>query len=184
MAARVLENLDADAAKIRTQVIRMVGESQEAVGAAAGSGGSSGGNKNPTLEEFGTNLTEQAEQGKLDPCIGRQSQIQRVIQILGRRTKNNPCLIGEPGVGKSAIAEGLAQLIASGDVPETIEKKRMITLDMGLLVAGTKYRGEFEERLKKLMDEVKQDKDIILFIDEVRGCVGGMRLGLWGGCGN
>jgi ATP-dependent Clp protease ATP-binding subunit ClpC len=101
-------------------------------------------------------------QGKLDPVVGRVSEIERVIQILGRRTKNNPCLIGEPGVGKTAVAEGLAQKIAQGDVPETIEGKRVITLDMGLLVAGTKYRGEFEERLKKLMDEIKQNDDIIL----------------------
>ncbi|WP_353805373.1 AAA family ATPase, partial [Acinetobacter baumannii] len=103
----------------------------------------------------------------LDPVVGRQDQIERVTQILGRRTKNNPCLIGEPGVGKTAIAEGLAQRIANGDVPETIEGKKVITLDMGLLVAGTKYRGEFEERLKKLMEEIKQSDEIILFIDEV-----------------
>jgi ATP-dependent Clp protease ATP-binding subunit ClpC len=106
-------------------------------------------------------------QGKLDPVVGRVAQIERVTQILGRRTKNNPCLIGEPGVGKTAVAEGLAQRIASGDVPETIEGKKVITLDMGLLVAGTKYRGEFEERLKKLMEEIKQADDIILVIDEV-----------------
>ena len=154
VAARVLETLGADAAKIRTQVIRMVGESQEAVG--AGVGGASGGNKMPTLEEYGTNLTNQAVEGKLDPCVGRAKEIERVTQILGRRTKNNPCLIGEPGVGKTAVAEGLAQRIAGGDVPETIEGKQVVTLDMGLLVAGTKYRGEFEERLKKLMDEIKQ----------------------------
>lgn len=137
-------------------------------------------------------------QGKLDPVVGRQPQIERVVQILARRTKNNPCLIGEPGVGKTAIAEGLAQRIASGDVPETIEGKtvnkifshwficivykmlrrvftftfQVITLDMGLLVAGTKYRGEFEERLKKLMEEIRQSDDIILFIDEVHTLIG------------
>jgi len=172
VAARVLENLDADPSKIRSQVIRMVGESQEAVGAAPGAGGAAGGSKTPTLEEFGSDLTKQAEEAKLDPCIGRQNEIIRVTQILGRRTKNNPCLIGEPGVGKSAIAEGLAQKIAANDVPETLEGKRMMTLDMGLLVAGTKYRGEFEERLKKLMDEVKADEDIILFIDEVHTLIG------------
>lgn len=170
VASRVLENLNADPSKIRTQVIRMVGESSEAVG--AGVGGQSGSNKTPTLEEYGTNLTKQAEEGKLDPVVGRAEQIQRVIQILGRRTKNNPCLIGEPGVGKTAIAEGLAQRIASGDVPETIEGKQVVTLDMGLLVAGTKYRGEFEERLKKLMDEIKQNDDIILMIDEVHTLIG------------
>ena len=109
VAARVLENLDADPSKIRSQVVRMVGESQEAVGAAPGAGGAAGGSKTPTLEEFGSDLTKQAEEAKLDPCVGRTTEITRVTQILGRRTKNNPCLIGEPGVGKSAIAEGLAQ---------------------------------------------------------------------------
>ncbi|VAI46048.1 unnamed protein product [Triticum turgidum subsp. durum] len=148
----------------------MVGESTEAVG--AGVGGGSSGQKMPTLEEYGTNLTKLAEEGKLDPVVGRQDQIERVTQILGRRTKNNPCLIGEPGVGKTAIAEGLAQRITNGDVPETIEGKKVITLDMGLLVAGTKYRGEFEERLKKLMEEIKQSDDIILFIDEVHTLIG------------
>merc|ERR1719502_1327413 len=162
VAARVLENLGADATKIRTQVIKMVGEEKEQVG--AGVGGAGGNSKLPTLEEYGTNLTEQAKSGKLDPVVGRANEIQRVTQILGRRTKNNPCLIGEPGVGKTAIAEGLAQMIAGGDVPETIEGKQVIALDMGLLVAGTKYRGEFEERLKKLMEEIKQSEDIILVI--------------------
>ncbi|KAK4488934.1 hypothetical protein RD792_004724 [Penstemon davidsonii] len=155
---------------VAARVIRMVGESAEAVG--AGVGGGSSGNKMPTLEEYGTNLTKLAEEGKLDPVVGRQAQIERVTQILGRRTKNNPCLIGEPGVGKTAIAEGLAQRIANGDVPETIEGKKVITLDMGLLVAGTKYRGEFEERLKKLMEEIKQSDEIILFIDEVHTLIG------------
>ncbi|GAA0148679.1 chaperone [Lithospermum erythrorhizon] len=170
VAARVLESLGADPSKIRKQVIRMVGERAEVVG--AGVGGGSSGSKMPTLEEYGTNLTKLAEEGKLDPVVGRQQQVERVTQILGRRTKNNPCLIGEPGVGKTAIAEGLAQRIANGDVPETIEGKKVITLDIGLLVAGTKYRGEFEERLKKLMDEIRQSDDIILFIDEVHTLIG------------
>ena len=169
VAARVLENLGADPSNIRTQVIRMVGENNEVT---ANVGGGSSSNKMPTLEEYGTNLTKLAEEGKLDPVVGRQPQIERVVQILGRRTKNNPCLIGEPGVGKTAIAEGLAQRIASGDVPETIEGKKVITLDMGLLVAGTKYRGEFEERLKKLMEEIRQSDEIILFIDEVHTLIG------------
>ncbi|DBB04352.1 hypothetical protein WJX77_001805 [Trebouxia sp. C0004] len=171
VAARVMETLGADPSKIRTAVIRMVGESQEQL-VGAGAGGGSGSNKTPTLEEYGTNLTTQANEGKLDPVVGRKKEIERVTQILGRRTKNNPCLIGEPGVGKTAVAEGLAQKIANGDVPETIEGKQVVTLDMGLLVAGTKYRGEFEERLKKLMEEIKQNDDIILMIDEVHTLIG------------
>ncbi|KAI3953128.1 hypothetical protein MKW98_020323 [Papaver atlanticum] len=170
VATRALENLGADPNNIRKEVIRRVGESTEAV--AAGKEGGSTSSKMPTLEEFGTNLTKLAEEGKLDPVVGRALQIERVIQILSRRTKNNPCLIGEPGVGKTAIAEGLARQIASGYVPETIEGKKVITLDMGLLVAGTKYRGEFEQRLKKLMDEIKQNDDIILFIDEIHTLIG------------
>ncbi|CAA2980772.1 ATP-dependent Clp protease ATP-binding subunit homolog CD4B, chloroplastic-like [Olea europaea subsp. europaea] len=174
MAARVLENLGADLSNIRTQVIRMVGESSEAVGAGDGSrgGGGSLGNKMPTLVEYGSNLTKLAKEGKLDPAVGRLQQIECVTQILGRRTKNNPCLIGEPDVGKTAIAEGLALRIANGDVPETIKGKKVITLDVGRLVAGTKYRGEFEERLKKLMEEIKQGNEIILFIDEVHTLIG------------
>ncbi|KAG1338595.1 ATP-dependent Clp protease ATP-binding subunit ClpA, chloroplastic [Cocos nucifera] len=173
VAARVLESFGADPSNIRTQVVRMVGESTEAVGAVIGGASSaSSGSKTPTLEEYGTNLTKLAEEGRLDPVIGREQQIERVTQILGRRTKNNPCLIGEPGVGKTAIAEGLAQRIANGGVPETIEGKKVITLDMGLLVAGTKYRGEFEERLKRLMEEIKKNDDIILFIDEVHTLIG------------
>uniref|UniRef100_A0A0D3HKG7 UVR domain-containing protein n=1 Tax=Oryza barthii TaxID=65489 RepID=A0A0D3HKG7_9ORYZ len=124
-----------------------------------------------TLMEYGTNLTKLAEEGKLDPVVGRQKQIDHVVQILSRRTKNNPCLIGEPGVGKTAIAEGLAQLIATGDVPETIQQKTVISLDMGLLVAGTKYRGELEERLKNILEEIKQNGEIILFLDEVHTLV-------------
>eukprot|EP00746_Dinoflagellata_sp_MGD_P156591 gnl/MRDRNA2_/MRDRNA2_85895_c0_seq1.p1 gnl/MRDRNA2_/MRDRNA2_85895_c0~~gnl/MRDRNA2_/MRDRNA2_85895_c0_seq1.p1 ORF type:complete len:905 (+),score=71.72 gnl/MRDRNA2_/MRDRNA2_85895_c0_seq1:89-2803(+) len=171
VAGRVLETLGADIAEIRSQVVRMVGESQDVVGAGVG-GQSSSSSKTPTLEEYGTDLTANALGGKLDPVVGRKKEIQRVIQILGRRTKNNPCLVGEPGVGKTAVAEGLAQKIASADVPETIEGKKVISLDMGLLVAGTKYRGEFEERLKKLMDEIKANDDIILMIDEVHTLIG------------
>ncbi|CAI8618808.1 unnamed protein product [Vicia faba] len=170
VAARVLENLGVDPTNIQTQVVRMVGEAADNVVAAFGF--EVGKNKMSTLEEYGTNLTKLAEEGRLDPVVGRQPQIERVVQILGRRTKNNPCLIGEPGVGKTAIAEGLAQQIANGVVPETIAGKKVITLDMGLLIAGTKYRGEFEERLKKLMEEIKQNDDIILFIDEVHTLIG------------
>eukprot|EP00252_Welwitschia_mirabilis_P002168 TRINITY_DN1207_c0_g1_i1.p1 TRINITY_DN1207_c0_g1~~TRINITY_DN1207_c0_g1_i1.p1 ORF type:complete len:942 (+),score=193.44 TRINITY_DN1207_c0_g1_i1:432-3257(+) len=165
VAARVLEHLGADLSNIRSQVIRMIGESSEAVGAGVGGGTSS--NKTPMLEEYGTDLTKLAREGKIDPVVGREEQIERVTQVLGRRTKNNPCLIGEPGVGKTAIAEGLAQRIAGGTVPETIENKKVIALDLGMLVAGTKYRGEFEDRMNRLVDEVRQNGDVVLFIDEV-----------------
>jgi ATP-dependent Clp protease ATP-binding subunit ClpC len=170
VAARVLENLGVDLAKVRTQVIRMLGETAE-VGAGGGGGGK-GSTKTPTLDEFGSNLTHLAADGKLDPVVGRQNEIERVIQILGRRTKNNPVLIGEPGVGKTAIAEGLAQRINSGDVPDILEDKRVLTLDIGLLVAGTKYRGEFEERLKKIMEEIRTAGNVILVIDEVHTLIG------------
>jgi ATP-dependent Clp protease ATP-binding subunit ClpC len=168
VAARVLENLGVDLSKVRTQVIRMLGETAEVT---AGSG-TQGRNKTPTLDEFGSNLTQLATEGKLDPVVGRQKEIERVIQILGRRTKNNPVLIGEPGVGKTAIAEGLAQRIANKDIPDILEDKRVVTLDIGLLVAGTKYRGEFEERLKKIMDEIRQAGNVILVIDEVHTLIG------------
>ncbi len=169
VAARVLENLGVDLAKVRTQVIRMLGETAEV---AAGGGSGKGSTKTPTLDEFGSNLTQQAADGKLDPVVGRQNEIERVIQILGRRTKNNPVLIGEPGVGKTAIAEGLAQRINSGDIPDILEDKRVLTLDIGLLVAGTKYRGEFEERLKKIMEEIRSAGNVILVIDEVHTLIG------------
>ncbi|MFN9175216.1 MAG: ATP-dependent Clp protease ATP-binding subunit [Synechocystis sp.] len=168
VAARVLENLGVDLSKVRTQVIRMLGETAE----VTAGGGSSGRTKTPTLDEFGSNLTQMAAEGKLDPVVGRQKEIERVIQILGRRTKNNPVLIGEPGVGKTAIAEGLAQRIANKDIPDILEDKRVVTLDIGLLVAGTKYRGEFEERLKKIMDEIRQAGNIVLVIDEVHTLIG------------
>jgi ATP-dependent Clp protease ATP-binding subunit ClpC len=167
VAARVLENLGVDLTKVRTQVIRMLGETAEVT-----SGASQGRTKTPTLDEFGSNLTQMAGEGKLDPVVGRAKEIERVIQILGRRTKNNPVLIGEPGVGKTAIAEGLAQRIANNDVPDILEDKRVVTLDIGLLVAGTKYRGEFEERLKKIMDEIRQAGNVILVIDEVHTLIG------------
>jgi ATP-dependent Clp protease ATP-binding subunit ClpC len=154
---------------VRTQVIRMLGETAEVT---SGGGGGKGSTKTPTLDEFGSNLTQQAADGKLDPVVGRQQEIERVIQILGRRTKNNPVLIGEPGVGKTAIAEGLAQRINAGDVPDILEDKRVLTLDIGLLVAGTKYRGEFEERLKKIMEEIRSAGNVILVIDEVHTLIG------------
>ena len=169
VAARVLENLGIDLTKVRTQVIRMLGETAE-VGPGAGS--SKGNLKTATLDEFGTNLTKLASESKLDPVVGRHSEIDRVVQILGRRTKNNPVLIGEPGVGKTAIAEGLAQRIQLGEIPDILEDKRVLTLDIGLLVAGTKYRGEFEERLKKIMEEIKSAGNVILVIDEVHTLIG------------
>ena len=168
VAARVLENLGVNLSKVRTQVIRQLGETAE----VAAGGGTPGRTKTPTLDEFGSNLTQLAGDGQLDPVVGRQKEIERVIQILGRRTKNNPVLIGEPGVGKTAIAEGLAQRIANKDIPDILEEKRVVTLDIGLLVAGTKYRGEFEERLKKIMDEIRQAGNVILVIDEVHTLIG------------
>ncbi len=167
VAARVLENLGVDLSKVRTQVIRMLGETAEVTAT-----GQSGRTKTPTLDEFGSNLTQMAAEGKLDPVVGRAKEIERVIQILGRRTKNNPVLIGEPGVGKTAIAEGLASRISNKDIPDILEDKRVVTLDIGLLVAGTKYRGEFEERLKKIMDEIRSAGNVILVIDEVHTLIG------------
>lgn len=169
VAARVLENLGVVfLSKLRTQVIRSLGEAAEV---SVGSN-SQNRSKTPTLDEFGTNLSEKAEEGRLDPVIGREKEIERVIQILGRRTKNNPILIGEPGVGKTSIAEGLAQRIVAKDVPDILEDKKVVTLDIGLLVAGTKYRGEFEERLKKIMEEVRSNSNVILVIDEVHTLIG------------
>ncbi len=167
VAGRVLENLGVNLAKVRMQVIRMLGET-----AVLPSGSPSSRTKTPTLDEFGSNLTQMATEGKLDPVIGRAKEIERVIQILGRRTKSNPVLIGEPGVGKTALAEGLATRIANKDVPDIIEDKRVVILDIGLLVAGTKYRGEFEERLKKILDEIRSAGNVILVIDEVHTLIG------------
>ena len=166
VAARVLENLGIDLSKVRSQTIRTIGENNESFAVQIQL------SKTPTLDEFGTNLTQKATDGRLDPVVGRAKEIERVIQILGRRTKNNPVLIGEPGVGKTAIAEGLAQRISNRDIPDTLEDKLVVALDIGLLIAGTKYRGEFEERLKKIMDEVRAANNIILVIDEVHTLIG------------
>lgn len=168
VAARVLENLGVDLTKIRSNVIRMLGETRGSAATATSPGRS----KTPTLDEFATNLTQAAQEMRLDPVVGREKEIERVIQIMGRRTKNNPVLIGEPGVGKTAIAEGLAQRIVNGDVPDILQDKKIVQLDIGLLVAGTKYRGEFEERLKKVMDEIRQAGNIILVIDELHTLIG------------
>jgi len=129
-------------------------------------------NSTPTLNQFGTDLTQKAREGKLDPVIGRKQEIQRVIEILSRRTKNNPCLLGEPGVGKTAVAEGLAEKIVAGDVPNTLKDKRLVSVDMTSMVAGAKYRGDFEERIKKMLKEVQKAGDVILFIDEIHTIVG------------
>ncbi len=177
VAARVLENLGVDLNKIRTNVVKMLGESKPqsvSSGASSSSSSSSSGGKTktPSLDEFGRDLTLAAQELRLDPVVGREKEIERVIQILARRTKNNPVLIGEPGVGKTAVAEGLAIRIVNAEVPDILDGKKVIQLDMGLLVAGTKYRGEFEERLKKIMDEIRQAGNIILVIDEMHTLIG------------
>ena len=181
VAARVLENLGVDLNKVRSNVIKMLGESKPSSGSGSSSGssssssssGSSGGKtKTPSLDEFGRDLTLAAQELRLDPVVGREKEIERVIQILARRTKNNPVLLGEPGVGKTAVAEGLALRIVNAEVPDILDGKKIIQLDMGLLVAGTKYRGEFEERLKKIMDEIRQAGNIILVIDEMHTLIG------------
>lgn len=173
VAARVLENLGVDLNKIRSNVVKMLGESKpQTVSSGAGAGSSSSKAKTPSLDEFGTDLTLAAQELRLDPVIGREKEIERVIQILARRTKNNPVLLGEPGVGKTAVAEGLAIRIVNAEVPDILDGKKVIQLDMGLLVAGTKYRGEFEERLKKIMDEIRQAGNVILVIDEMHTLIG------------
>src|SRR3979411_2476299 len=171
VAARILLDFDADAEKIRNEIIRMLsGPGRRQQGGAAAPGEKAKSSK--LLDQFGRNLTRQAAEGKSDPVVGRQNEIERVMQILSRRTKNNPVLIGEPGVGKTAVVEGLAARISSGQVPELLKGKQIYTLDLAALVAGSKYRGEFEERLKKVMKEIMQRGDIILFIDELHNLVG------------
>src|ERR671933_489294 len=171
IAAGVLESLGVSLDKVRSQVIYVLNQSaaysQQEAGAPHGKS-----SKTPVIDQLGMDVTAAARAGKLGPGIGRFKEIERVVQILSRRTKNNPALIGEPGVGKTAIVEGLAQRIASGDVPETLMGKRLLTLDIGSLVAGTKYRGEFEERLKKIIEEVKNSGNCVLFIDELHTLVG------------
>ncbi|MED3722325.1 ATP-dependent protease ATP-binding subunit ClpC [Geobacillus stearothermophilus] len=169
VAARVLNNLGVSLNKARQQVLQLLG-SNESVSGHGGGGASHV--STPTLDSLARDLTAIAREGRLDPVIGRSKEIQRVIEVLSRRTKNNPVLIGEPGVGKTAIAEGLAQQIVNNEVPETLRDKRVMTLDMGTVVAGTKYRGEFEDRLKKVMDEIRQAGNIILFIDELHTLIG------------
>jgi ATP-dependent Clp protease ATP-binding subunit ClpC len=180
VAARILLDFDADSEKIRNEVIRMLsGPGGRRQGQGGGSGGSGSGaapgegkKSSKLLDQFGRNLTKLAAEGKLDPVVGRETEIERIMQILSRRTKNNPVLVGEPGVGKTAVVEGLAQRITNSEVPELLKNKQIYTLDLAALVAGSKYRGEFEERLKKVMKEITQRGDIILFIDELHNLVG------------
>ena len=167
VAAGVLESLGVTLDKIRAETHRILSRSS-----SSGAHGARSSTRTPTLDQLGIDLTLAARANKLDPVVGRDSEIQRVVQILSRRTKNNPVLVGEPGVGKTAIVEALAQRISTGDVPDTLQNKRLVTLDMGALVAGTKYRGEFEERLKKVIEEIKSSSNCILFIDEVHTIVG------------
>ena len=178
VASQVLIKLGADLGKVRQTVIELLSgyqrnsdDGRESVGVGASSTGS-GQTNSAILEQFGRNLTQAARENKLDPVIGRRNEMQRVMQILSRRTKNNPVLVGEPGVGKTAVVEGLAQAIVAGDVPETIKDKQIYSLDMGALVAGSRYRGDFEERLKKILKEIRTRGDIILFIDEIHTLVG------------
>jgi len=180
VAAKVLKNLDVDIERTRNEILRELNpnftpedDDMETADVGGGSGAAGGKQvKTPALRAFGRDLNEIAKKGNMDPIIGRSSEIERVIQILCRRTKNNPVLIGEAGVGKTAIAEGLAQEIVAGNVPELLRDKRVITLDLALMVAGTKYRGQFEERIKAVMDEIRKSKNIILFIDELHTIVG------------
>ncbi len=170
VAAKVLQNLGLELSQVRTEVIRYLGEVASV--SAGGRSGQQRRNQALSIEEFGRNLTKLAAEGKLDPVVGREKEIERAIQILGRRTKNNPVLIGEPGVGKTAIAEGLALRIVNQDIPEILQNKQVISLDMGSVVAGTRFRGDFEERLKKIMEEIRSEGNIILVIDEVHTLVG------------
>ena len=174
IAARILLDLDVNIPKLYNEIIKVINEGEDYVQNSNNKTEKRNANSKlgPTLKQFGEDLIEKAEDGKLDPIIGRKEEIERIIQILSRRTKNNPCLIGEPGVGKTAAVEGLAQKIVSGDVPEILKDKRVVTMDISGMVAGSKYRGDFEERLKKALEEVKKAGNIILFIDEIHTIVG------------
>src|SRR5438876_7308632 len=182
VAAQVLMNLGLKLEDVREEVLNLLGHNMDSGESTSGGGGGGGGggerttnkgkSKTPALDSFGRDLTELARQGKLDPVIGRQNEIERVIQVLSRRTKNNPVLLGEAGVGKTAIVEGLAQLVVDSNVPELLRDRRIVVLDLAMMVAGTKYRGQFEERIKAVMNEVRRAKNTILFIDELHTLVG------------
>lgn len=173
VAVQALGNLDVDLAALRQAVMQLLSgyDAKETVGSGASALKEGTPSGSAILDQFGRNLTQAAREGKLDPVIGRSKEMERVMQILSRRTKNNPVLIGEPGVGKTAVVEGLSQAIVHGDVPETLRDKQLYSLDMGSLVAGSRYRGDFEERLKKVLKEVRTRGDIILFIDEIHTLV-------------
>ena len=174
IATRILLELNVNIPKLYGEIVRVINEGEDFSSNEGGNNNRGKGsyNQTPTLNQFGEDLTKKAEEGKLDPIIGRKTEIERIIQILSRRTKNNPCLIGEPGVGKTAAVEGLAEKIVSGDVPETLKGKRVVTMDISGMVAGSKYRGDFEERIKKALEEAKKAGDVILFIDEIHTIVG------------
>jgi len=172
VAAQVLVKLGADLSRVRQQVIQLLSGYQGKEAVTAGGPAEGQASTSLVLDQFGRNLTQAAREGKLDPVIGREKEIERVMQVLSRRTKNNPVLIGEPGVGKTAVVEGLAQAIIKGDIPETLKDKQLYSLDLGALVAGSRYRGDFEERLKKVLKEIRTRGDIILFIDEIHTLVG------------
>ena len=172
VATRIMLEEDVNPQGLYNELVKVLNEEGEESNESNSSSSKGSYNSTPTLNQYGTDLTRQAKEGKLDPVIGRKEEIQRVIQILSRRTKNNPCLIGEPGVGKTAVAEGLAEKIVAGDVPEILKNKRVVSLDMASMIAGAKYRGDFEERIKKALKEVKKAGDVIIFIDEIHTIVG------------
>ena len=174
VAVRIMLDLNVNPQKLYNEIVKLVNEDENSSINSTQTNNKNLGsyNQTPTLNQFGTDLTKQAIEGKLDPVIGRADEIQRVIQILSRRTKNNPCLIGEPGVGKTAVVEGLAEKIIAGDVPETLKNKRVVSVDISSMVAGAKYRGDFEERIKKCLSEVRKVGDVILFIDEIHTLMG------------
>ena len=173
IAVRIMLDLGINPQKLYNEIVKVLEEDENINMQDGGSNKNSGSyNSTPTLNQYGTDLTKEASMGKLDPVIGRKNEIERVVQILSRRTKNNPCLIGEPGVGKTAVVEGLAEKIVQGDIPELLKNKRVVTIDLSSMVAGAKYRGDFEERIKKALNEVKKAGDVILFIDEIHTIVG------------